>query len=197
MPTPCPERRAVLAAALLLAAGAPTVRAAAPTPWTLDALMAALARQRVGRVGFVEQKFFAMLDAPVTSSGEMLFTPPDRLERRTLRPRPESVVLQGGVLTLERGGRKTVLPLGEYPAVAALTESVRATLAGDRAALERHYQVQLAGSERRWTLTLLPREPHTRALVLEIEIQGEGGEVRSVETTQADKDRSVLTLRKL
>jgi hypothetical protein len=89
-----------------------------------------------------------------------------------------------------------VLRLEEYPAIAALTESVRATLAGNRAALERHYTLQLEGSEARWSLLLVPTQARTRAFVLQIRISGERGEVRTVEIEQSDKDRSVMTIQK-
>jgi len=164
--------------------------------WDLDQLMKVLAGNRVSRATFVEKKFIAMLDAPVTSSGELLFTPPDRLERRTLKPRPESVILEGGVMTMTRGQRQMVLKLQEYPAVGALTESIRGTLAGDREALEKHYTLKLEGNEARWSLVLAPREAKTRAFVLEIRIDGERGEVRTVEIEQSDKDRSVMTITK-
>lgn len=164
--------------------------------WDLDQLMSQLGRNRVSRATFVEKKYLAMLDAPVTSSGELLYTPPGRLERRTLKPRAESVVLEAGTMTLKRGNSQQVLRVEEFPALAALTESVRATLAGDRQALERHYTLKLEGTEARWTLLLVPREARTRALVLEIRISGERGEVRTIEIEQSDRDRSIMTIEK-
>lgn len=164
--------------------------------WDIDQLMQTLARSTVSRATFVEKKYIAMLDAPVTSSGELLFTAPDRLERRTQKPRAEAMVLEGGVMTLTRGQRQMVMKLQDYPVIGALTESIRATLAGDRQALERHYTLKLDGSEARWSLLLTPREARTRAFVLEIRIDGERGEVRTVETEQSDKDRSVMTIQK-
>ena len=180
----------------ILALAAALLAAPAWAGWDLDQLMQALAANRVSRATFVEKKHIAMLDAPVTSSGELLFTPPDRLERRTLKPRPESVVLEGGVMTMTRGQRQMVLRLQDYPAIGALTESIRATLAGDRQALDRHYTLKLEGAEPRWALVLTPREARTRAFVLEIRIEGERGEVRTVEIEQSDKDRSVMTITK-
>lgn len=164
--------------------------------WDIDELMRMLSASGVSRATFVEKKYLAMLDAPVTSSGELLFTAPGRLERRTLKPRPEVMVLENGVMTLTRGQRQMVLRLQDQPAVGALAESVRATLAGDRAALERHYRLKLEGSQARWSLLLLPREAATRAYVHEIRIGGERGEVRTVEVEQSDKDRSVMTIQK-
>lgn len=177
---------------LALALTAPTAWAA----WDIDQLMALLSRNRVSRATFVEKKYLAMLDAPVTSSGELLYTPPGRLERRTLKPRPESVVLEGGTMTMKRGNSQQVLRVDDYPALGALIESVRGTLAGDRQALERHYTLKLEGNEQRWALVLTPREARTRALVLEVRIAGERGEVRSIEIEQGDRDRSIMTIEK-
>ena len=52
--------------------------------WDIDQLMQTLAQTRSGHVSFVEKKSIAMLDAPVESSGELFYTAPDRLEKRTL-----------------------------------------------------------------------------------------------------------------
>ena len=104
-----------------------------------------------GRVEFVEQQFLAVLNHPVESSGELRYDAPDRLEKRTLLPRPENLVLAGGVLTVERGGHSRVLDLQRYPQIQPFVESIRATLAGDRGALERIFHVEFAGSVERWS----------------------------------------------
>lgn len=162
--------------------------------WDLDQLMQALSAHKVSRATFVENKYMAMLDAPVTSSGELSFTAPSRLERHTLKPRPESMVVDGGTMTLSRGGRTMVLQVQDHPALGALSESIRGTLAGDRQALERHFLLKLEGTAARWSLLLTPREARMRGYVRAIRIDGESGEVRMVEVEQSDRDRSVMTI---
>ena len=83
---------------------------------------------------------------PVESSGELLYDAPDRLEKRTLKPKPEDLVLEGGVVTAQRGKHHYTLDLKQYPQVLPFIESIRATLAGDRAALERVFKVDFTGS---------------------------------------------------
>ena len=112
----------------------------------LDEVMRLLAMRRHGRVEYVEQHFLAILDHPVESSGELRYDAPDRLEKRTLLPHPEDLVLAGGVLTMERGGHSRVLDLQRYPQIQPFIESIRATLAGDRNALERIFHVDFAGT---------------------------------------------------
>ena len=166
----------------------------AAADWNVAALFETLAKARTPRAAFTEKKFLSLLDAPVQSSGELLFTPPDRMEKRTLKPKPESVVVQGGEVTLERAGKRHTLQLGENPAIAVLVDSIRSTLAGDLRALTRSYSVALDGTPARWKLTLRPLDPGAAQLVERIEIGGAEARVSSVEIFQADGDRSVMTI---
>lgn len=165
--------------------------------WDVAQLMQGLAQNKSGRASFVETKYIALLDKPVESSGELLYTAPDRLEKRTLKPRPESMLIESGNLTVERGKRRMVLRLQEHPELAAFTESIRGTLAGDAVALKRIYNLDLEGSEERWTLTLRPVETRMLEVVQRIRIAGSRAEVKSIEIEQADKDRSVMLIDKL
>ena len=165
--------------------------------WDVTQLMQGLAKNKSGRASFVEKKYIALLDAPVESSGELLYTAPDRLEKRTLKPRPESLLIEGGSLTVERGKRRMVLRLQDYPELVAFTESIRGTLAGDMVALRRVYNLDLEGSEERWTLTLRPIETKMLEVVQRIRIAGSQADVRTIEIEQTDKDRSVMVIDKL
>ena len=165
--------------------------------WNLDQLMHALAQTRAGHASFVEKKSIAILDKPVESSGELFYTAPDRLEKRTLKPKPESMVLDRGTLTIEQKGRKHVLPLQSYPEVAAFIDSIRGTLAGDRSALERTYQLNLSGNEQGWTLDLTPIDAKMQKVVANIRIVGARNELRSIEIKQADGDSSLMTITQL
>jgi Outer membrane lipoprotein carrier protein LolA-like len=160
----------------------------------LDQVMHLLSMRQHGRVEFVEQHFLAVLNHPIESSGEMRYDAPDHLEKRTLLPRPENLVLAGGELTVERGGHTRVLDLHRYPQIQPFVESIRATLAGDRAALERVFRVEFIGSMGQWSLVLVPVE-QLKQSVVQIQIDGMRDELRRVEIRQADGDRSLMTLR--
>ena len=71
--------------------------------------MEALAQRQHGHVTFTQRNYLAVLDRPLESSGELLYNAPDRLEKRTLKPRPESLILERGVISAQRGRRKFVL----------------------------------------------------------------------------------------
>ena len=169
----------------------PVVQAA---PLSIAQLMANLAKHPQGAATFTETKTISILDQPIESSGELLFIAPARLEKRTLKPKPETMVLDGDTLTLERGRRRHVLQLKDYPEVAGMIESIRATLAGDRKALERVYHLALDGGQERWTLVLTPLDPRVGAVIARIRMEGVKDVVRSVEILQSDGDRSLMTI---
>lgn len=161
----------------------------------LDEVMHSLAQRRHGQVSFVEQQFLSMLKRPVESYGELTYDAPNRLEKRTVEPRPETLLVDGEVVTVQRGRRSHVLDLKAYPQILPFIESIRATLAGDRAALERLFRVEFTGSEMRWTLALTPRDAQLAKTVAEIRIDGSMDELSRVEIRQPDGDRSLMTLR--
>ena len=162
--------------------------------WGVDELMQSLAATRSGHASFVEVKSIAMLDKPVESSGELFYTAPDRLEKRTLKPKPESMLLDKDKLIVEQRGKKRTLALQNYPEVAAFIDSIRGTLAGDRKALERTYTLDMAGEEKNWNLTLLPIEDKLKKVVAKISIAGSENVVQTIDILQADGDSSRMTI---
>jgi hypothetical protein len=184
--------KGLFGAALLTACA---LASAAAPDHELDAVLARLAVRQHGHVEFIEQHFLAVLDHPIESSGDMRYDAPDRLEKRTLSPHPETLLLARGLLTLDRGKTHRVVDLHTYPQVQPFVESIRATLAGDRAALERLFTLEFVGSLPKWTLTLLPKDPRVKRTVAQVRIDGANDQLTKVEIRQPDGDRSVLTLR--
>lgn len=189
-----------LLASALLALAPLTAKAAPAAPATnaafgVDQLMSTLAQRKSGRVLFTETKYLALLDKPVQSSGELRFTAPDHLEKRTLSPKAENLVLDGDMLTVDRDGKRYTMPLQNYPEIAAFIESIRATLAGNRDALERYYKLGVEGRASRWTLTLTPADSRMAAAVSQVRIEGRQDVLDQVEIRQADGDRSVMKIR--
>lgn len=163
--------------------------------WGVDQLMSTLAQRKSGRVQFTEKKYLAILERPVESSGELVFVAPDHLEKRTVAPKPENLVLDGDMMTVERGGKRFTMPLQNYPEIAAFIESIRGTLAGNRSSLERYYKLGVEGRANRWTLTLTPADSRMAAIITQVRIEGAHDALDSVEIRQADGDRSVMKIR--
>ena len=73
------------------------------------------------------------------------------------------MLLAGGLLTIDKGKTHRIVDLHAYPQVQPYIESIRATLAGDRAGLEKLFTLEFTGDLARWTLTLLPKDPEGQA----------------------------------
>lgn len=171
--------------------------AALAAEWNLEQLMQMLAQTHSAHASFVETKYIAMLDKPVVSSGELFYRAPDHLEKRTLKPKADTMVLDQGSLLLTRGSKEYRMQLQNYPELAAFIDSIRGTMAGDLNALETNYQLKLEGTVASWKLHLLPVTAPIKAVVQRIRISGAANDVRSIEIVQADGDRSVMAIVKM
>ena len=183
------------AAPLATAAATPAPAAAGTAQWTLDRLMSTLAHNKSGRASFTETKYLAIADKPIESTGELAFVAPDHLEKVTVTPKPERLVVDGDKLTVDRNQRKYTVSLAHYPELAAFIESIRATLAGNRYVLEQLYKVSIGGHGDDWTLTLTPLDSRMLKTVQTIKLDGTRDVLRTVVIEQADGDHSVMQLR--
>ena len=169
----------------------------------LARLFSELGARRERQARFTERKFSALLKAPVESSGTLVFHAPDYLEKRTVEPQRESVKIEGSVVTYEsaagRGGaQKRTFALSDAPLLAALIESLRATLAGDLPALRRHYDVSWsAPAQTGWQLTLVPRERALLDAVSKVILRGAGSEVAAIEIVEANGDLTLMQISQL
>lgn len=196
-----PVARHVRAVLWLLGAGIASIVAvgaarAVSADWGIKRLMHDLAQVKSAKARYVERKYLGILNTPLESSGTLIYIAPSRLEKRTLAPRRESLVLEGSELTIEggEGNRRRTLNLRDYPLIRAFVESIRSTLAGDLPTLTHFYQIELDGGERQWRLTLKPSEPEMQEVVSEIRISGEFASINAVETIETNGDRSVMTV---
>jgi len=158
--------------------------------------MAELARNGSETVRFTEVKTVALLKKPIAASGTLTYVAPSRLEKHTLVPRRERLIVDRDTLVIEVPGQdeRRTLRLAEYPAIQAFVESIRGTLAGDLAALRRFYRVEVEGTWTQWRLHLLPSELDMLDLVQKVEISGSRGRIRRIEIREGSGDRSVMTI---
>lgn len=183
-----PWRCLLLAALLAGPAGA--------AEFELAALMEMLAQVPAAKNDFTETKHSALLSAPLVLKGTLAYVRPDRLEKNVLAPYDERTVIAGNSVTVDNRTLKQsrTFSLASSAAVSALVESMRATLAGDRASLERHYSVRLEGAPGAWSMTLVPREQRLAALVKHIQIAGARERLNRIEVEEAAGDRSVMLI---
>ena len=198
------EKPLLLIAVLMLSVGLPDteVFAAEPemnaTAWTINELMHGLAQVKESKATFVERKYLSILKTPLEYSGTLTYNAPGHLEKHTLLPKPESMVLDQDYLIVQSAAanRKRTLSLQDYPVVWAFVESFRATLAGDIGALNRFYSVTLEGHAQQWRLILRPLDARMKSLISEIRISGNQQQIGAIETRESGGDYSVMTISK-
>jgi hypothetical protein len=141
------------------------------------ALIARLARPAPARIDFVEVRFSPMLREPLVVSGELGYLGPRNLERRVRSPYREQASIHGESVRVEReGAPPRSFALKRAPELRALLSGFAALLAGDPAALERDFEIELSGDEHAWTLALLPLERASRRQ--QITVNGSGDSPR-------------------
>ena len=184
------ERWRALAFIGLLALAAPWPAAALE----LDAVMQLLARRTSGEANFTEVRHVSGLDAPLRSTGTLSYKAPDHLARRTLSPRPESFVVEGKQITLERGGRVRRLHVDSVPELSALVSAMSGALNGNSRLLTQHFQASTSGTAAQWVVTLVPDDERIARIVRELRLGGRQGELLQVDMLLTDGDRSVMTI---
>jgi hypothetical protein len=164
------------------------------TQFTLEQLMKSLAQRQHGEVRYEEMDYFAVLDRPLKSSGVLIYEAPDHLEKRTLKPKQQSLTVDGDQLTVQRGHRTYRMQLSAYPQVAPLVDAIRDTLAGNQEALAKVFEIGFTGTAGDWKLELVPLDEAVARKVARVEIAGADAEIRSVAILQVSGDRSVMRL---
>lgn len=200
MPSPVSRLLAGLWIVLVLGSGAGAQEAATrPGPpmdqARLDALMTRLSSVAEREVAFREEKTFAALDQPLVSTGRLLYRRPDHLEKRTLEPTREDLVVDGDRLTISTADQpERTLNLSDQPELRALIDTIRGTLAGDLALLRRSYTVAGESGPEGWRLVLTPTDRRLARFVERVEIRGTDDRPAVIDIAQANGDRQRITV---
>ncbi|GMR20584.1 MAG: hypothetical protein BMS9Abin36_1180 [Gammaproteobacteria bacterium] len=172
---------------------------------TIESLMSALAITQHAEQTFTERRYSELLTRPLVFRGMLRYKKPDYLEKHVQTPRDQRFIIKGDTLTVERNEQgkrvKHVISLEGFPIMAALTQGLRATMAGDQAQLEKLFTLELSGTYRKWHLLLTPRpeddpeNDETLADVIEaMKLSGDAQHVLRVEIIEKEGDRSVMVI---
>lgn len=169
---------------------------------TLTQIMAAIRSVQHVQARYVEHRTLHILKTPIESRGTLTFDAPDRLTKAA-DPTPqgpgERVVMDGEHMTITQGdgqgGNKSMtIGMNDHPEIAALATSLRATLAGDGAALEKIFEVSVSGSIEHWQMVLQPRDPAARRMLQWVSVTGYGSRITGIDTASGEGDRSEMSV---
>lgn len=160
-----------------------------------DALLASLVRPPPDTTTFVEVRYSALLVTPIVVAGRLEHRVDGTLVRTVETPYRETTELDGENVRVERdGGKPRQFSLERAPELRAMFASFGAVLRGDRALLERHYAVTIAGSPEQWQIVLAPRDDRLARRVATIRVDGRDAQPRCFTVAEPDGDASVMAV---
>ena len=154
----------------------------------IDPVFARLQLQRL-RCAFHDQKHIALLARPLQSTGVITFDRDRGIVRSTSAPHAEKAILTRTALRIQKGGRIEDIPLDKSKDLQAFALIFPTLLRGERAAIERSFDVALYGrADAWWALELTPRADSLRALVRRVVVFGRAGELVALQIVEASGD---------
>lgn len=157
-----------------------------------EAVTARLRAPAVLHADFLQTRRLAALSRPLKASGTLVVARERGVLWRLDKPLPLTVVLgSGGVLEVDREGRRKFLSAQDTPMAARMAGIMKDLLEGRWKALDDLFSVQgEAGRDGAWTLQFAPR-PATAAFVKSVRIRG-GAYVESIRVEEASGDVTEL-----
>ena len=171
--------------------------AVASPPATLGELLAGFKETTGLEARFEEEKYLALLAAPLLSSGRLFFSPPSSLLRRVEKPRPQDILITGSQVRISDESGERLIDLDARGEVRPLVESMIWIFTGDIESLERTYRVDyqvlegLNGEGKRWQVRLVPRHSPLSQLVRELRVSGRDRAADTLELVETTGDRTV------
>ncbi len=181
---------------LLLCLALAVPAAAAESALTVEALSRIVTRVPDHEATFLEERRQLLLKDPLVLSGTLRFRAPDRLEKHTLVPHREDLIVDGDWVTvsLPEQNLNARLKISDDPVLYALLFSLRALLNGDVAALEGRFFVEAWGDADSWTVRLRPRAGELADRVQTVRIAGSPGWIAKIEMWETTGDYLRMTI---
>lgn len=176
-----------VSAALVLLLLAPAIGAVEAPATNVDSLLAQLVRAPPQTIAFSEVHTSPLLDGELTVSGTLEYTGPGKLSRVVTTPYAERTDIDGDLVRISRAdGSERRFSLKRVPELGGLLTGFTALLAGDRAALERAFEIAVIGDPAAWQVTLTPRSKRVRARIERVSVRGHGDAPACIVTTSRD-----------
>jgi outer membrane lipoprotein-sorting protein len=162
-----------------------------------------LSQVSYARLNFVETRQSMFLTTDLVIEGNIQYRAPDHIEKVTVSPMSEKIVVDGDTMLVEKLGdaRKhdAVVETKHYsieshPMLKATVSSIRYILAGNSEMLSEYYEMSISGQCENWTLELTPRTVEISDYTQKIILSGNESSILRYVTIQADGDESVMTL---
>jgi outer membrane lipoprotein-sorting protein len=153
-----------------------------------DPVFKLLEQQRLA-CKFTEQKHVALLARPLSSTGTIVFDRDKGIVRAVVTPKPQTVVLTKTSLKIVKGKTVEEIPLDKSKDLKAFAMIFPTLLRGERAALEKSFDIGLYGSDADWwALTFAPKSDALKKFVKTVTVFGKKTDVVALRIVEASGD---------
>jgi hypothetical protein len=168
---------------------------AADQPWSIDALLHALAQRTYPPVYYTETRQSAYLDIPLRSQGVLRLPSDGILVKERRQPSFERLTLSPTQITREDAdGAAQSLSTTELPGIHRLSQGLAALFRGEPQRLRNSFDAQLEGQRQSWRLTLRPHDSQQISGLAKILVLGQQTDIQEIAIIESDGDSSVLEL---
>lgn len=194
---------------------------AGSNPASFGELLEGFAQMSGLEARFEEEKFLALLALPLRSSGRLYFAPPASLLRRVEAPSRQDILIRANQIRISSSGSRgddhrpesgpgqevQTIDLAARGGIRPLVESMIWIFTGDRASLERVYDVdyqqfsskvkegadpvEAGDSSSHWQVRLTPKAAPLSNLLREMRVRGRGYGADTMELVETSGDRTV------
>jgi len=177
----------------------------ASRPKDAAALFTMFGKLRGMSASYTEKKHLSLLAVPLTSSGKLHFLAEGKakkghLVRSVEKPEKSKLTITEAELRMADANGTEVIDLRQSDRVRLFVTSLMRIFQGDRAALQKHYQVRYvldAKHATRWQLELTPKKEPLDKILKRLALFGDGQAVTRIELVEPNGDRTVTTIDKV
>lgn len=163
----------------------------------LPELMISFAGKKERSARFKEEKFLKILNKPLRSEGILRFRAPDYLEKITLKPKKERLVLNNEFVTISgQHNKPKTFSLDDYPPLRELLNGIRFILSGNLDALTKYYDLDLKGNCNQWSLILIPISASALEIMDRFVILGREENIQKITWVESNGDFTIMTIEK-
>ena len=167
------------------------------TDFTLNGLLETFSFYSQYSAHFSESKKMDFLEINLEIEGELIFKKPNYLKRTSEPPYEEIIEIKGDQVTLKRKDKAVkIIDLKQYPAIESFVAVYRSILSGNHRQLEKHYVVELSGTQENWRLELKPKNNKLQQWFTEIILFGQENKINIIEFYDINGDKTLIKLSK-
>lgn len=138
---------------------------------------------------FSEEKKIALLARPLKSTGTIYFDREKGIARTVITPKPQQVVLTRTTLKIRTAKKTEEIPLDKSKDLKAFALIFPTLLRGERAELEKSFEIGLYGSDKDWwALSFSPKTKSLEKMVKRVVVYGKKTEAFSLQIVEANGD---------